>query len=74
MVPVRQYEAKKGMGGPPGDMPKTRVKHDLYLKKKMICAWWDWEGMVHWKMLEWKATISKELYITQLYCVNEAIQ
>ena len=18
----------------------------------MICAWWDWEGMVHWKMLE----------------------
>ena len=32
MVPIYQYEAKKGMGGS-GDMPKPRVKpdHDLCL-------------------------------------------
>ena len=39
----------------------------------MICVWWDWEGMVHWEMLERNATVNKELYIAQLHCVNEAI-
>ena len=36
----------------PGDTPKPRVKPDLHPRKTMICVWWDWEGMVHWKMLE----------------------
>ena len=36
----------------PGDTPKLRVKPDLHPRKTMICVWWDWEGMVHWKMLE----------------------
>ena len=57
----------------PGDMPKPRVKPDLH-SKTMICVWWDWEGMVHWKMLERNATVNKELYIAQLHRVNEAIQ
>ena len=30
-----------------GDTPKPRVKPDLYLRKTMICVWWDWEGMMH---------------------------
>ena len=58
----------------PGDMPKPRVKPDLHPRKTMICIWWDWEGMVHWKMLEKNATVNKELYIAQLHHVNEAIQ
>ena len=57
----------------PGDMPKPRVKPDLRLRKIMICVWWDWEGMVHWEILERNATVNKELYIAQLHCVNEAI-
>ena len=36
----------------PGDMPKPRVKPDLHPRKTMICIWWDWEGMVHWEMLQ----------------------
>ena len=36
----------------PGDTPKPRVKPDLHPRKTMICVWWDWEGMVHWEMLE----------------------
>ena len=57
----------------PGDMPKLRVKPDLHPRKIMICVWWDWEGMVHWEMLERNATVNKQLYIAQLHCVNEAI-
>ena len=55
-------------------MPKPRVKPDLHQRKTMICVWWDWEGMVHWEMLERNATVNKELYIAQLHCVNEAIR
>ena len=58
----------------PGDMPKPRVKPDLHPRKTMICVWWDWQGMVHWEMLERNATVNKELYIAQLHCVNEAIR
>lgn len=57
-----------------GDTPKPRVKQDLYPKKAMICVWWDWEGVVHWEMLERNATVNKELYIAQLHRVNEAIR
>ena len=57
----------------PGDTPKPRVKSDLHPRKTMICVWWDWEGMVHWEMLERNASINKELYIAQLRRVNEAI-
>ena len=57
----------------PGAMAKLRVKPDLHPRKTMICVWWDWEGMVHWEMLERNATVNKELYIAQLHRVNEAI-
>ena len=59
---------------PPGDMPKPRVKPDLHPRKTMICVWCDWEGMVHWEMLERNATVNKELYIAQLHRVNEVVQ
>ena len=58
----------------PGDTPKPRVKPDLHPRKTMICIWWDWEGMVHWEILERDATVNKELYIARLHRVNEAIQ
>ncbi len=58
----------------PGEAPKTRVKQEPHLKKTMICVWWDWEGLIHWEMLESNKTIDKELYLDQLRRVNEAIQ
>ena len=57
-----------------GDMPKPRVKPDLHPRKTMICIWWDWEGMVHWEILERNATVNKEFHIAQLHCMNEAIR
>ena len=58
----------------PGDTPKPRVKPDLHPRKTMICIWWDWEGMVHWKILKRNAKVNKELYIAQLHRVNKAIR
>ena len=57
-----------------GETPNPRVKQDLHPKKTMICVWWDWEGLVHWEMLEKNKTVEKNLYIAQLHRVNEAIQ
>ena len=71
MVLIYKYEAKKWVA--PGDTPEPRVKPDLHPRKTMICVCWDWEGMMHWEMLEKNATVNKELYITQLHHVNEAI-
>ena len=65
----KKFEAKKGMGG-----FWRYAKPDLHPRKTMICIWWDWEGMVYWKMLERNPTVNKDLYIAQLHCVNEAIQ
>ena len=45
----------------PGNMPKLRVKPDLHPRKTLICVWWNWEGMVHWEILERNATVNKEL-------------
>ena len=72
MMPIYKYEGKEWVA--PGDTPKLRVKPDLHPRKTMICIWWDWEGMVHWEMLERNATVNKEPYIAQLHRVNEAIQ
>ncbi|KAK6767032.1 hypothetical protein RB195_026354 [Necator americanus] len=58
----------------PGGTPKPRAKQDLHPKKTMICVWWDWEGLVHWEMLEKNKTVEKNLYIAQLHRVKEAIQ
>ena len=58
----------------PGDTPKPRVKPDFHPRKTMIYIWWDWEGMVQWKMLERNVTVNKELYIAQPHRMNEAIR
>ncbi|QQP32403.1 Uncharacterized protein FKW44_024329 [Caligus rogercresseyi] len=37
----------------------SRNQTDLHYKKRMICVWWDWEGMVLWEMLDRNATVKK---------------
>lgn len=58
----------------PDSTPKTRVKQDLHPKKIMICVWWDYEGLLHWEILPRNRTVDKNLYISQLQRVNEAIK
>ncbi|UYV75170.1 hypothetical protein LAZ67_12002729 [Cordylochernes scorpioides] len=57
-----------------GDTPKPRIKQDLHPLKAMICVYCDCEDVLYCKMLEINATVNKDLYISQLHRVNEAIQ
>ena len=36
----------------PGKQAIPRVKQDLHPRKKMLCIWWDWEGIIHYELLE----------------------
>ncbi|GFX20574.1 hypothetical protein TNCV_3489301 [Trichonephila clavipes] len=56
------------------EIRQSRESLDLHPKKTMICIWWDWEGIVPWEMHEGNATANKELYISQLQRVKEAIR
>ncbi|XP_052829105.1 mariner Mos1 transposase isoform X3 [Octopus bimaculoides] len=41
---------------------KNGVKQDLYLRKTMLCVWWNWEGIIHYELLERNQTVNAELY------------
>ena len=41
----------------------SQVKKDLHPMKTMNCAWWDWEGLIHWEMIGKNMTVEKNLYI-----------
>lgn len=59
---------------PRGSAAKPRIKEDLHPKKVMLCVWWDWEGPLHWELLEDKQTVTSDLYIAQLHRVRQALQ
>ncbi|UYV81744.1 hypothetical protein LAZ67_20002183, partial [Cordylochernes scorpioides] len=49
---------------------KCIISYGDYFEEDKI----DCEGVLYWEMLERNATVNKDLYITQLHRVNEAIQ
>lgn len=58
----------------PDKHASPRVKQDLHPAKRMLCVWWDWQGIIHSELLKNKQTINSELYTEQLRRVNEAMQ
>jgi hypothetical protein len=42
--------------------------------RKTICVWWDWEGVIHYEMLERNKAVNADLYIEQMHRLNDAIQ
>ena len=51
-----------------------RVKQDVYPCKTMLRVWWDWEGIIHYELLEKKQTVTAALYVQQMERVKMAIQ
>ena len=51
-----------------------RVKQDLHPRKTMLCVWWDWEGIIHFELLERNQTVTAELYVQQMERLKLAIQ
>ena len=58
----------------PKKQATPRAKKDLHPRKIMLCVWWDWEGIIHYELLERNQTVNAELYVQQLHRLNEAIQ
>jgi len=51
----------------------TTPKADLDLKKVMLCIWWDWKGIVYYKLLSHNQTINSDKYCSQLDRLKAAI-
>ena len=58
----------------PEKQATPRAKQDLHPRKTMLCVWWDWEGIIHWELLDRNQTVNAELYVQQMQRLNNAIQ
>lgn len=58
----------------PEQQATPRAKQDLHPRKTMLCVWWDWEGIIHYELLEQNQTVNAELYVQQMHRLNNAIQ
>lgn len=50
----------------PGKQATPRVKQDLHPRKTMLCVWWDWEGIIHYELLERNQMVNTELCVQQM--------
>uniref|UniRef100_A0A1I7X1C4 HTH_48 domain-containing protein n=1 Tax=Heterorhabditis bacteriophora TaxID=37862 RepID=A0A1I7X1C4_HETBA len=57
-----------------GKQAIPRVKQDVHPRKTMFRVWWDWEGILHYELLERNQTVNAELYVQQMERLNTAIQ
>ena len=58
----------------PSKQVTPRVKQDHHPCKMMLCVWLDWEGIIHYELLEQNQTVNAELYVQQMERLNMAIQ
>jgi [histone H3]-lysine36 N-dimethyltransferase SETMAR len=55
-----------------GGQAMRNIKEDLHPRKKMLCVWWNIEGVIHWELLPQNETINAETYCDQLRRVCQA--
>ena len=48
-------------------------KPHKFVKKVMLCVWWNTRGIVHYEVLESGQTVDSALYCQQLERVNQAL-
>lgn len=53
---------------------QTVAKPGLTRNKVMLCAWWDWRGIIHYELLPPDKTINSELYCEQLMRLNQEVK
>ena len=58
----------------PNEQATPRAKQGLHSRKTMLCVWWDWEGIIHYELLNRNQTVNAELYVQQMHRLNNAIQ
>lgn len=50
----------------PGQSPIQVPKRDRFSKKLLLCVWWNFEGVIHFELLENNVAIDADLYCSQL--------
>ena len=53
--------------------PSGVSKPNKFVKKVMLCVWWNTRGIVHYEVLESGQTVDSALYCQQLERVNQAL-
>lgn len=56
-----------------GEASQTVAKPGLTARKVLLCVWWDWKGILYYKLLPYGKTLKKELYCEQLTRLKQAI-
>lgn len=58
----------------PGQKPIPTPKAGLHPQKRMLCVWWDVEGVIYWELLPAKTTMTGTRYRNQLQKLAEEMQ
>ena len=53
--------------------PVPTPKPNLYLRKTLLCVWWDIHGIIHYELLKPGETITADVYCAQLERLKEAL-
>ena len=56
-----------------GEAAQTMVKPGLTARKVALCAWWDWQGIIHYVLLPYGQTLNSDLYYQQLDRLKAAL-
>ena len=57
---------QKRLWGKQNEPPPTTPKAGLHPKKVMLCIWWDWKGVLYYKLLPENQMINSNKYCSQL--------
>ena len=57
----------------PDQVPVGTPKPNKFVKKVMLCVWWNSQGVVHHEILESGETVNSNLYCQQLERVNQEL-
>ena len=57
----------------PDQVPEGTPKPHRFVKKVMLCVWWNTKGIVQYEVLESGQTVNSDLYCLQLERVNQGL-
>ena len=64
---------RKRPWGKQNEPPPTTPKAGLHPKKVMLCIWWDWKGVLYYKLLPENKMINFNKYCSQLDQLKAAL-
>jgi len=57
-----------------GQFSTSKPKPNIYVKKVLVYIWWDWKGVLYYKLLQPGETITADRYQQQLTNLCDALE